>query len=535
MIASAVTLLALLGGARDSVPLYTDLGNHHVPVTTRSARAQAYFDQGMRLVYAFNHAEAIRAFREAARLDPKCAMCWWGAALAHGPHVNAGMDSTAGVEAWAALARARAAAGSGVTARERAYIEALSRRYASPPPTDRASLDSAYARAMGDVARRFPADLDAATLYAEALMDLAPWNYWNPDGSPRPDTPVILARLEAVLAKNPDHPGACHYFIHAVEAVEPERAVSCAERLAGLMPGAGHMVHMPGHIYIRVGRWADAIHANEHAVHADATYLEGQKPGPGVYPIGYVPHNYHFLAFAATMAGQSVVALDAARRLRATTPPEVARQVPLSEPYVPYIFLTLTTFGKWDEVLAEPMPPSDLSYSWGLAQYARGVAFSVLGRPEEAAAALDTLVRARASLNPEYVAAGWTTPPVVLAIAEHCLRGEIALRSGKAEEAVGHFQEATRMEDGLLYIEPPDWYYPVRHSLGLALLRAGRAAEAEAVYREDLKRFPRNGWALYGLARSLEAQGKTAEAAAANSEFRAAWSDADVTLTGSRF
>jgi tetratricopeptide (TPR) repeat protein len=532
MLLGLLLAAATLRGTADTVPLYRDLGTHHVGVTTRIPRAQAYFDQGIRLVYGFNHAEAIRAFTEATRLDSTCAMCYWGIALAYGPHVNAGMDSAAGVAAWTALRQAQRHTAH-ATPRERAYITALARRYAAVPPANRAPLDSAYARAMGEVVTQYPADLDAATLYAEALMDLSPWFYWTPAGEPRPDTPTIVAQLERVLARNPEHPGACHYYIHAVEAVAPAKAVACAERLAALMPGAGHMVHMPGHIYIRVGRYMDAIHANEHAVHTDMVYMEGQKPPMGVYPIGYVPHNYHFLSFASTMAGRSEEAIDAARKLRQTTPAEVALQVPLAEPYVPYIFLALTTFGRWEEVLKEPVPPTDLSYSYGLAQYARGVAYAATGRRAEAEASLDSLIRARATINPGYATAGWSTPGTVLQIAEHSLRGEIDLRSGSADSAAAHFRKAADLEDGLLYIEPPDWYYPVRHSLGAALLKAGHPAEAETAYREDLKRFPSNGWSLFGLAQSLEAQGKSADSA--RREFQRAWSDADIVLTGSRF
>ncbi len=533
MLLEALIVFAGVGTtSADSVPLYADLGTYHVSVTTKSPRAQAYFDQGLRLVYAFNHAEAIRAFTEATRLDPSCGMCWWGIAYAHGPHVNAGMDSAAGVAAWAAIQQAQRTV-SRLPRREQEYIRALARRYAPVPPADRAPLDSAYARAMAEVVKRYPGDLDAATLYAESLMDLSPWYYWTADGQPRPDTPGLLAQLERVLARNPDHPGACHYYIHAVEAVSPAKAVACAERLAGLMPGAGHLVHMPGHIYIRVGRYADAIRANEHAIHVDAVYLEGQKPPMGVYPIGYVPHNYHFLAFAATMAGKSAEAIDAARKLHQTTPADVARAVPLAEPYVPYIFLALTTFGRWEEILNEPVPPADLSYSYGLAQYARGVAFAATGRNAEAVAALDSLKTARTTLNPGYATAGWSTPGTVLEIAQHCLEGEIALRGGDATGAIPHFRGAAALEDGLLYIEPPDWYYPVRHSLGAALLQAGQAAEAEAVYREDLKRFLNNGWALFGLVQSLKAQGK--DTAAVEQEFEAAWKSADIRLTRSRF
>jgi len=295
-----------------TVPLFEDLGSHHMAISTRVAAAQQYFDQGMRLVYGFNHPEAIRAFDEAARLDADCAICHWGAALAYGPHVNSPMDSASGVAAYQHL-REAIALKPRASARERAFIDALVKRYGSPPPADRAKLDSAYARAMGDVVRRYPKDLDAATLYAEALMDLRPWNYYRKDGSPYPGTDVVLAQLERVMKADPDHPGACHYYIHAVEAVAPEKAVACAEHLASLMPGAGHIVHMPGHIYIRVGRYDDAIKANEHAVHTDETYIEREKPS-GLYPIGYYPHNLHFLAFAASMAGRSAEAIDAARK-----------------------------------------------------------------------------------------------------------------------------------------------------------------------------------------------------------------------------
>ncbi len=487
----------------DSVPLYEDLGTHHVAITTRVPKAQRYFDQGMRLVYGFNHGEAIRAFTEAARLDPNCPMCYWGIAYAHGPHVNAGIDSAAGVAAYAAAQQALSLA-SRVTPRERAYIRAVAKRYAAPPPADRAPLDSAYARAMGDVVRQYPNDLDAATLYAESLMDLRPWNYWNQQTSePYPGTTEIVAQLERVLQANPNHPGACHYYIHAVEAVQPEKAVPCAERLAALMPGAGHMVHMPAHIYIRVGRYGDAIEANVH--------------------------------FAATIAGHSAQAIEAAKKTGSTTPPEVARQVPPVEPYVTYPLLTLTTFGRWDDVLALPLPPSDLRFSTAIAHYARGVAFAAKGQWTAAQVALDTVKQIAATTNPRYAEAGWVTPKTVLEIASHALMGEIAARRGQLNEGIAHFQAAARIEDGMQYIEPPDWYYPIRHSLGAVLLKAGRAAEAEMAYREDLKRFPDNGWSLFGLAQALRAQAKAAEAVEIDQRFQRAWAIADIALRASRF
>ena len=531
-----VILVALDGPPRDTVPLYTDLGDHHVPITTPVSLAQQYFDQGMRLLYGFNHGEAIRSFNHAAQLDPNCAMCYWGVAYAYGPHVNAGMDSAAGIAAYKALVQALARQ-RGASPRERAYIAALAHRYAVPPipPGDRAALDSAYAASMGEVVRRYPDDLDAATLYAEALMDKRPWNYWNKKtGEPYPGTREIVAQLERVLQSDPRHPGACHYYIHAVEAVAPEKAVPCAERLAALMPGAGHLVHMPAHIYIRVGRYADAIAANEHAVHADEAFIEGQKP-QGLYPLAYYPHNHHFLAFAATLAGKSALAIAAAKRTAATTPARVAKQVPFLEPYLHYTYLTLVTFGRWDELLAMPLPPVDLAYSRGMAQYARGVALAATRRFAEAQAALDTLKRIAKSGTRGYAAAGWTTPGTNLQIATHALLGEIAARRGALEEGIAHFREAMKIEDDQLYTEPPDWYYPIRHSLAAVLLRGGRAVEAERLYREDLKRFPENGWSLFGLAQALRAQGKSAEAADVDARFARAWAGTDVTLTASRF
>ena len=510
----------------DSVPLYRDLGSYHRAVTTSNPTAQSYFDQGLRLVFGFNHAEAIRAFTEAARLDPRCAMCYWGIAYAYGPHVNAGMDSASGVAAYAAAQKAQSLARR-AGAIERAFVAAIAKRYTRVPPANRAGLDSAYATAMCEVSDRYAGDLDAAALCAEAKMDLRPWNYWKqPSGEPYPGTAEIVSRLESVIQRNPNHPGACHYYIHAVEAVQPEKAVACAERLAALMPGVGHMVHMPAHIYVRVGRYNEAVESNVHAVHTDEVYIEGQHP-QGVYPIGYYPHNVHFLSFAATIAGRSAQALDAARALGTKVNLDVARAVPMVQSFVPFLDLTLVNFGRWDDVLAQPLPPSDLKYANTMAHYARGVAFAATGKPADAATELDAVKRAAAAASPD--------DKPVMDIAMHALMGEIAQRGGRPDEAAAHYKAAMVTEDGGLYFEPPTWYYPIRHSLGAVLLQAGRPAEAEVAYQEDLKRFPENGWALFGLMQALRAQGKTAEALAVDARFREAWKDADVTLTASRF
>ena len=380
--AALLLVTSSLPGQQAEPPLYTNLGTHHKAVGTRVPLAQKYFDQGLRLVYGFNHAEAIRSFTRATELDPACAMCWWGIAYAYGPHVNAGMDSASGVQAYAAAQKAVSLSRK-ASPWQQAYVRAVAARYAEVPPTDRASLDSAYANGMAAVARDYPKDLDAAALYAESLMDLRPWNYWTPEGQPYPGTDEIVRQLERVIKRNPQHPGACHYYIHAVEAVTPKLAVPCAERLARLMPGVGHMVHMPAHIYIRVGRYSDAAASNVHAIHTDEMFIEGQKPVT-VYSLAYYPHNIHFLAFASTIAGQSAKAIEAARALQAKVNLDVARQVPMLQEMVPYYVLTLTTFGRWDDVLAEPLPPADIRMPNAMAHYARGVAYAAKGQLAEA-------------------------------------------------------------------------------------------------------------------------------------------------------
>src|SRR5687767_14198000 len=386
MLTVALTPLSATAQQRHTATLLTGLGNHHHQITTKSAQAQRFFDQGLALAYAFNHPEAKRSFEEAARLDLTCAMCHWGIAYVLGPNINASMDPAVNAEAYAASRRALALAPN-VSPRERAYIEAMAQRYVERTPENRAPLDSAFARAMRDVASRFPADDDAVTIYAEALMNLTPWTYWTRDKRPLPGTTDIIAALEKVAARNPRHPGACHLYIHAVEAAFPERAVACAERLAALMPSAGHIVHMPAHIYLRVGRYEDAIRANEHAVHADETYIRDQR-AESFYTIAYYPHNYHFLAFAAIMAGRAGRALDAARAAASKIPLDVAATAPDLQLLVAYPHLTLATFGRVEDVLREPMPRSDLRVATGLAWYARGMAFAASRRISDARTAL---------------------------------------------------------------------------------------------------------------------------------------------------
>jgi tetratricopeptide (TPR) repeat protein len=524
--AGSAILLTAGSTPADPVPLYDNLGNYHQEITTSVPLAQRYFDQGIRLVYAFNHAEAIRAFREAERLDPSCAMCPWGIALALGPNINAPMDSASAVQAFDAVVRAKRRAARARPV-ERALIAAMMERYTRQPVADRAGLDSAYARAMGRVASQFPGDAEAQVLAADALMNLSPWNYWE-GKTARPGTAEILANLERVIETNPNHPGACHLFIHAEEAHAPARAVPCAERLASLMPGAGHLVHMPAHIYIRVGRYADAISANEHAVHADESYFEGpQETRNALYGKAYYPHNYHFLSFAAAMAGNSHIAIESGRKTMQRIDPVVASQTPWIENVTGILYGAYVTFGKWDEILAEPIPGTELPYARALAQYARGIAYAEKKEWVNAARSMDTLImiEQRFSQGENKKALG---------IALESLKGEIAQRSGDIERAIAHFTRAVELEDQLGFAEPPSWYYPARHSLGNALMKAERAKEAEAVYRADLVHFPENGWSLKGLEQSLRAQGRMDEAREIERRFDQAWRAADVRISGSR-
>ncbi len=525
--------LATSAKADDRVPLFSNLGTLHHPITTVSAQAQQYFDQGLRLVFAFNHEEAINSFREAARLDPQAAMPHWGIALALGPNINLPMAPALEKQAVDEVQTAEKLA-ERVTQQERAYIEALATRYSTAPGAARAKLDAAYAGAMKTLRQRYPDDATAGTLYAEALMDLQPWDYWTLDGKPKGRAEDIVATLEQVLTINPNHPGACHYYIHAVEASSrPERALPCAERLATLAPGAGHLVHMPAHIYLRLGLYEKAAEHNAHAVAIDHEYLEHRQLS-GIYPVGYYPHNVHFLWAALTMEGRSKEALEAARKLTGMVPWELAQKEPAMEEFTPTLTFALVRFGQWNELLALPKPPEDLSYTTVIWRYGRGVALAATKRFDEAQREHEALVDAIGRL-PEGRTVG-VVPVIQLArIAELVLAGEIAARQGRFDVAIKTLEEATTLEDAVRYYEPPLWHIPSRHSLGAVLLQAGRKPDAELVYRQDLRQHPRNGWALFGLEQSLKAQKKEGEAAAVHKELQQAWARADITLVGSRF
>ena len=518
--------------AQAAVPLFDNLGTLHHPVTTASNQAQRYFDQGLRLVYAFNHDEAVRAFEEAVRLDPSAAMAYWGIALALGPHINAAMTKQHERQALAALQKAYAHSAH-VSAAERGYIEALNKRYNSKGRT-RKALDQAYADAMRSVWREFPNDPDAGVLFAEAMMDLRPWDLWTEKGQPRPGTEEILSTLESVIARFPDHPGACHYYIHAVEASPaPERALACAERLPGLMPGAGHLVHMPAHVYMRLGRYHESVERNAHAASVDRKYLAGRNETEG-YAAGYYAHNLHFLWASLAMEGRRTESLKVARELAMTVTEEEARKDTLKKLYLPTPIWSMIRFGQWSDMLREPAPPKNLRLYEGLWRLGRGLALAGTGRLYGAEAELAVLTGLTKRLGRDRTS-NEIIERTLLKLSERLLAGEVALRQGKNDDAINMFKDAVALEEGLPYSEPSFWPIPVRHYLGAALLAAGRQGEAEGVYRTDLVKNPNNGWGLWGLMQSLHAQEKTHEAEEAERQFKIVWGYADVTLLSSRF
>jgi tetratricopeptide (TPR) repeat protein len=460
-------------------------------------------------------------------------MAYWGIALASGPNINAPMSKEDGRRAVDAIQKARAHAKT-ASEREQAFIDALSKRYLSPRKSTRASLDMAYAEAMRTVWRRYPDDPDAGTLFAEALMDLRPWDLWTSDGKPKSGTAELVSVLERVLEQHPDHPGACHYYIHAVEASpNPERALACAERLPGLVPGAGHLVHMPAHIYIRLGKYHEAAERNEQATHVDQAYLAARTPD-GDYADGYYSHNLHFLWASLMMEGRSTEATKAARELAKTITEHEARTDKWKEFYLPAPLYSLVRFGRWDELLREPPPPKGLLLSDAMWRLGRGMALASTGRlpgaegEHYALANLTKQIR-RDRSHEDKIAR------TLLKIAERMLAGEIAMRRQRYDDAIRALKEAVKLEDSLPYAEPPHWPLPVRQYLGTALLMAGRPAEAEVQYRADLTRNPENGWALFGLVQSLRAEQKDEAAGIEEARFTKAWTHADVTLTASRF
>lgn len=517
--------------ATSDIPIFRRVAVHH-RITTRSATTQRLFDQGLGLSFAFNHDEAIRSFESAARGDSTSPMPWWGVALALGPNINMPMSPEAEQRALDAVAKARVRA-KGASRAERDYIDAVATRYAAPVGERRAARDSAYADAMRALVKKYPADVNAAVLCAEALMDLRPWDLWTPGGDPKPGAEEIVSRLEAAMKRAPDHIGALHLYIHALEASPfPQRAERAADRLRKISPEAGHLIHMPTHIYLRVGRYEEGAAENQRAIDVDSAYI-GRWKVEGIYPMMYANHNIHMRWSALCSMGRSADALAMARLLREKAPFRMVREMQPMELFTGSPFLTLPRFGRWAEILEEPAPPSDLRLTNGAWRFARGLAHAATGHPLEAAAERDSLAAIAASA--QGLTWGLASGPTLMTFALTFLDGELAARAGRSEEAISLLRRAVAMQDSLQYDEPPPWNMMARQSLGAVLLGVDRAAEAEAVYREDLKRFPENGWSLCGLAIALRAQGKSAEADAADARFRKTWAGSDVNLTSSRF
>lgn len=516
-------------------PRFEGIGDHRRAITTRSPLAQRYFDQGLTLLYAFNQEESQRSFEQAATLDPSCAMCFWGVAAAVGPNINVPISPDRAKAGYAASQEASRLS-SEVTAVERALIAAMAERYAPEPPASaegQAALDQAYANAMREVAGSFPADDDVQTLTSDAMMLTQPWDYWTKDGQPKRYALDIRSALEQVLARSPHHPGANHYYIHIMEAsLTPELALPAADRLGALVPMAGHLVHMPGHIYMRLGQYHRVSEVNQLAVAADLAYAEIVEPGP-IY-LMYAAHNHHFLAAGAMMEARGELALAAAREAAAKIPAEHLRHMSVMDGLAVQPALALVRFGRWSEVLAEPPPPADMAFPTALWHYARGMALAGTGQLAEAQIELAAVEAARVAA-PEGMKRVLNAARDVLLIASSVLGAAIAEAQGDMATAIQRLEEAVQVEDELRYNEPSDWHYPVRHTLGAVLLAAGLPAEAEAVYREDLRRNPDNGWSLLGLSQSLRQQGKDTEAGEVEERLREAFQYADVTPQSSRY
>lgn len=527
--------LSSLGVLSAREPMFEGLGSYSRTITTESLKARRYFNQGLAFLHGFNHGAAIRSFQEAARLDPKCAMAHWGVALASGPHINYPLVPPPAAErAWKELGLAQrfSAKASPV---EQGLIEALGHRYANPQPEDRGPLDRAYADAMREVWKTYPIDPDVGAFFAEAMMDLRPWDQWTLDGQPQPGTDEILATLDAVLKLNPKHPFANHLYIHAVEASRnPERADAAADRLRNLQPGLAHNVHMPSHIDIRRGRWQQAIETNLKAADADRRYRKIVGPPTGLLPV-YAAHNRHMLAYAALMTGQREVAMKHVRAMVAELPPKFVKEnAGMVDGFVAVPLEVLVRFGRWDEILAEPAKfPSSMPFVRAFHHAARGTAYAAKGDTANARKEQAMFLEG-AKLVPRETQLGNNTAAAVLSLATHMLEGEILIAERKVDEGVAELQTAVKEEDALRYDEPPAWMIPVRHSLGAVLMKAGRFAEAEQVYRDDLARLPENGWSLFGLAESLREQKKNDdEAAAMKARFQKTWAKADVKITTS--
>jgi tetratricopeptide (TPR) repeat protein len=510
--------------ANTDPPLWDGLGSITYKISTPSAEAQVYFNQGLRLAYAFNHGEAQRTFRKAQKLDPSCAMCFWGEALVLGPNINLPMQEDAAGPAFTAVQVALALSAN-ASPREQALIAALATRYTQDPKADRTPLDAAYAAAMGKVAVGFPDDNDIALLYAEALMDLSPWNYWQPGGhEPNPQSAAIVPTLERVLANDPSHPGAIHFYIHAVEASDrPQRAEPYADRLRGAIPNAGHLVHMPSQIYYRVGRYLDALADNKIATTVDEKYLADTNAPMGVYRLGYYPHNVHFVLASAQMAGDGATVVAAAEKLRGLIPDEVARDIAMVHPVKAAPYFAHAQFSPPETILALPDPGDAMPYVKAIWRYSRGIAYAAQRNFDSAKAEADAIANLERATDFSLLKASGVPGEEVMRLARTVIQGRVAQAQGNLVVAITRFEEASALQDALPYTEPPYWYYPVRQTLAAALLQAGRLPEAEDQFQRALKRAPANGWSYYGLLQVYKARGDAAAAARAEAELAKTW------------
>lgn len=515
--------------AEPKAQLFKNMGPHTRKVTTKSAEAQQYFDQGLTWMYAFNHDEAVRSFTRAAELDPGCAMAWWGVALCHGPNYNdPKMTDERSAAAWDALQKALAQIDDETPA-ERALIAALAHRYKKPWPEDRAELDQAYADAMANVWAAHMTDSDVGTLYAEAMMDLRPWKLYALDYTPAPGTDTIVTTLERVLQMDPDNPGANHLYIHAVEpSADPDRGIEASHRLDDMVHASGHLLHMPSHIYVKTGRWNEAITQNEKSLRSDAAY---RKLSPKqLFQHMYMTHNAHMLAYAAMMSGREREAMAAARAMWNNVPPDVLTQVgPFIDRWFCSVYDVQKRFGRWDALLAEPAPPDYLPITTAVWRAHRAIAYAAK-KDFENAKREQTVFREVYASIPEDLMSDNDAARKVLEVSEHFIVGEIALQQEKWDEAAEALEQAVEIEDTLTYGEPPQWLQPTRHTLGAVYLKSGQYANAERVYRADLAKWPNNGWSLYGLSRALHGQGKIDEASEVESQLATAWKYADAPI-----
>jgi tetratricopeptide (TPR) repeat protein len=513
--------------AAQAATIVPGIGGVHHPVSTTNPEAQKFFDQGLAYVFAFNHDEAIRSFKRAAELDQRLGMAHWGMALALGPNINLGVDPAREKAAYDAVQKASALAAN-APENERAYIAALAKRYSIDPKADLRQLDNDYKHAMGELVKTYPDDLDLATLYAESAMDLRPWKLWTADGKPAPGSEEIVAILESVLHRNPNHPGAIHYYIHAVEASpNPERALAYAPKLGSLMPAAGHLVHMPAHIYARTGDYQNAALSNQQAAVADEAYIKagGLK---GIYPLMYYSHNLHFLAIADSMQGRFTDAMRATKQLEANVSPHL-KDMPMLEGFMTVKPLMLVRFNRWDDIEKLPQPEASLKGVTAVWHFARGVAFANKGDLVRATAERAAMLKSVKEI-PADASFGLNPAHTVMSVADEVLRAHLASAKHDDKAALALLRQAEESEDSLAYDEPPAWFLPVREMLGGALMKSGNYADAEQVFRADLQRNKRNGRSLFGLMLSLRAQKKTYAAELVEREFDDAWKSADIKL-----